>query len=155
MCLTIWFFCLRSSDFFLTIWFFCLNLWLRFCWWYLFISFSEYRFDFCVKMWKSVKTNNAAQNIASVKRKVRMLLINKRNIFLRIIIPKFMINHLISFKKCIYNCQKSTTWTYGHNYRFATLFTTYLTVSRIIIPSLKAIGQLQGFGSGSGSRGMK
>ena len=43
-------------------------------------------------------------------------------------------------------CKKSTCliWTYGHfdnNYRVATLSTLSLTVSGIIIPSLKSIGQ--------------
>ena len=65
-------------------------------------------------------------------------------IFLRISIPKFMmIRQLFHVKNVCKNVkiQHVLNWTYGllgQNFRVATLSTFYLTVLKIIIPSLKS-----------------
>ncbi len=64
-------------------------------------------------------------------------------IFLRLIIQNFMKKRrLFHVKMSKINMFKWTCGLFGHNYRVAALSTLYLTVSGIIIPSLKSIGQL-------------
>ena len=68
-------------------------------------------------------------------------------LFLRIIIPKFMKIRQLFHEKNVSKISKNKhvlNWTYGlfgQNYRVATLSSFYLTVSGIIIPSLKSIKQ--------------
>ena len=63
-------------------------------------------------------------------------------IFLRIIIPKFMMRRQpFHVKMSKINKFKWTYGLFGHNYRVAALSTLYLNVLGIIIPSLKSIKQ--------------